>query len=151
MDEFDSNNLEQLTDGLFGQYEELKADSAVTTEIKGHVAAALSRRRRRVVYLRMLSAAAVILVLISVSVMLPLRFDGPAESASAAIAVMSEGAWESESIIDDPEIAFVVEEIDNIVSQMYSIEFDFDNDSEYLELLDIETEVFELQNDFWKG
>ena len=56
-----------------------------------------------------------------------------------------------DGVMDDPEIANISDGIDNISSQMYSIEFDVGNGSEDMELLDIETEVVELQDDFWEG
>jgi len=148
MNDFNEDSLNETIEDLFGRYEGRALSASAVADVKEQVRTALVRKKRRVVILRALSTAAVFLILASIIATFDLK-EEPARLESAM--GMTDAVWESENVIDDPEIAALFEEIDFLAEQLYSIELDAGNGIENAELLDIETEAIELQSDFWEG
>jgi hypothetical protein len=112
--------------------------------LKAEIRSQLSSRRRKRLTLQRVAAAAIIIA--SVAAVFISRSHGPAQPVIANTSV-----WQDISTIQDEQIASLAEQIGNIETEMFSIRLGADDSGNGFDLTDIETEINNINGNFWKG
>lgn len=117
--------------------------------IKLQIATKLSSRRKTVHLLRRaLGAAAAVVILAILALLSRAPQTGPAISHAALIPTT---IWESDDISsDDMQIAYFAAEIRHIEAQVHALEAGHGPDNGAATLHEIETELMEINTEFWK-
>lgn len=127
------------------------ADS-VKSEIKTEIARRLTIQKagnmRRVLYKAVAIAAGFIVV-----AFVGVRFLSQNGSSGApAVAMMSAAMWESSDLmVDDPELSTLSAEISEIEDDIMAIRLGESGNGNGMTTVEVETELIEIQSDFWKG
>ncbi len=127
-------------------------DARVISNIKARVRSELAKREKRGVftYLRATMTAAAAVLIIGVI----LFMIHPAEERSlptVAEGTIPQGIWESEDLMDDDvELAMLAANIDAVEEEVLALRFG-DGSDEMINLDEVEIEVLEISEDFWKG
>jgi hypothetical protein len=127
-------------------------DARVISDIKARVRSELARREKRGVftYLRATMTAAAAVLIIGVI----LFMIHPAEERSlptVAEGTIPQGIWESEDLMDDDvDLAMLAANIDAVEEEVLALRFDEQGDK-MINLDEVEIEVLEISEDFWKG
>jgi hypothetical protein len=127
-------------------------DVRVINDIKARVRSELVGREKREVftYLRATVTAAAAVLIIGVTVFMIHRAERPSRP-SVAEATISQEIWESEDLMDDDiELAVLAANIDAVEEDVLALRFDDESD-EMINLDEVEIEVLEISDDFWKG
>ena len=128
-------------------------DGEVIAGIKAEVARELSRRKtrvtKRVVY-KAASVAAAFIILASVSVKI---FEKGGEQGKVVRAsILPSAIWESEDLAaDDVDLAILTAEIREIEEDALALQLGENGGNGHIDLEELEIELMEISNDFWKG
>jgi len=118
--------------------------------IKVEVAKAVLRRKRNVRIKSAVVAAAVI-ILAAISIVLFERGGGEPERV-AAVSRIPAAIWESERLADDDaDLASLTAEIEQIESDLLAVKLGENGDNGSGAAEELEVELIEINNDFWKG
>ena len=112
--------------------------------LKAEIRSQLSSRRRKRLTLQRVAAAAVIIA--SVAAVVINRSHGPAPPGTAIASV-----WQNISTVQDEQIASLAEQIGDIETEMFSIRLGTDDSGNGFDLTEIETEINNINGNFWKG
>ncbi|MHC4075505.1 MAG: hypothetical protein ACYSRZ_03725, partial [Planctomycetota bacterium] len=124
------------------------------SDIKARIAETVAQNRaaafRGFVY-KAAAVAAVVLILAALSIKL-FEKEVPTinniQFASEAVDIV----WESDDILaDDSELAMLRAEIEQINSDLLALQLAETNDSEQLDITEVEIKLLEIEGDFWKG
>ena len=127
-----------------------KPDEELVSDIKAQVAAVLLHRAafRQTVY-KVAAVAAMFLILAGVSVKL---FEQQASKRIQYASIMPAVLWESDNIAaDDTDLAVLNAEMEQIESEAIALRLDEKNGNGEAGLDELETELVEIDSDFWKG
>lgn len=129
-------------------------DGGLIADIKAEIAARLLHRKenafRRVVYKTVAIAAGFILLAI-ISVKLFEKNNVVPEKVAVA-SIMPKAVWESECLADDgTDSATLVAEVEQIESDLFAMQFGENGSNGYEAVTELETELTEINSDFWKG
>lgn len=120
-------------------------------DIKANISAKLEKHRplKSAVY-KVVSVAAVFIILAAVSVKLfQQRTARPEQVITAAIPT---SIWESEDLSeDDEQLAVLNTEIEDIESRLFTIQLSETSINGSSSITELETELVEINSDFWKG
>ena len=110
-----------------------------------------SQRSYRPIY-RIAAAAAIVVITIFAGLRL---FDQNSSEKPASVITASlipTSVWENEDITEaDQELTTLTAEIEQVETEMLTLKFDGSSDNGYDELAEIESELIETNNNFWKG
>lgn len=128
---------------------------ALIADIKSQIAMRLAQRRasaRRLVLAKAVAVAAVFVILALVAV----RFfnqSRPMERGHSPVpAMISQEVWESSDIAaDDPDLATLSAQIEEVARNLLSVRLDEDGDGNGEAVVDIEVKLIEIESNFWKG
>jgi hypothetical protein len=131
-------------------------DDELIANIKAEIAARLLRKKentfRRTIYKTMAIAAGfIILAIISVKLFETERVQSEKLISSS---IMPRAVWESECLADDgADSATLVDEVEQIESDLLAMQLGENggNGHEAITELEMETELTEINSDFWKG
>jgi hypothetical protein len=128
-----------------------KADDELIAGIKMKISGVLHRKTvafRRIVYKTAVVAAAVIL-LAAIGTRL---FEKGGESGKAAASIIDGVIWESEGLAaDDVDLAILAAEIEQIEDEVLALQLGEDGGNGSKAVTELEIELIEINNDFWKG
>ncbi|MCK4752430.1 MAG: hypothetical protein KAS75_03215 [Planctomycetes bacterium] len=127
-----------------------KPDEELIADIKAQVTAVLLHKTafRQTVY-KVAAVAAIFLVLAGISVKL---FEKQQSERIQYASIMPAVLWESDDIItDDADLAVLNAEIDQIENDAIALRLGTANSNGNGDLTELETELMEIDNDFWKG
>jgi hypothetical protein len=116
-------------------------DSNVIANLKSDIRSQLSRRRVRKIALQRTAAAIVIIA--SVSAVFISKTYGPAQPVTATASI-----WQDRT---DEQIASLTEQIGDIETEMSIIRLGADGNGNGFDLTEIETEIDNINGNFWKG
>jgi len=133
---------------LFAERPAPEPGPQLIANIKAVMAAELVRRRakrQRRLFIR-IAAAFAAAAIITLSVLYT------PESQKESPRIISSSVWESENIAEaDPEFSLLNDEADEIKNELLALRLGENNDYEYSEVIRLETELEEINGDFWKG
>ena len=122
----------------------------VLAEVKKKVAAAVRRRHRIALQRRIWAAAGVAAAIVIVSV-LALRLSERQTVGPTAI-VIPERVWEGSDITkDDADIVVLAAEVETIENELAGAQLNDTSSNGNTAISDIETELIEINGNFWKG
>jgi hypothetical protein len=101
-----------------------------------------------------MAIAAGFILLAVISVKLFEKYNAVPPGKITAAATMPKAVWESERLADDgADSAILVDEVKQIESDLFAMQFDENggNGREAATELELETELTEINADFWKG
>ncbi len=129
-------------------------DSKLIADIKAEVGKAVLRRKakvfRRMVYKSAVIAASVIF-LAAIGIKLFEKGGGEFERVIAA-SIIPAAIWESDDIsADDADLATLTAEIEQIESDVLALQLGENGSNGYEAAAELEMELIEINNDFWKG
>jgi hypothetical protein len=132
---------------ILGEHPAPEPRKELIDEIKAEVAGALAGRKanalRRAVY--KIAVAAVIIVVGAVGVRL-------FERGGEACEIISSEIWESENIAaDDIDLATLTAEIEEMEGEALALQLGENGGNGGGELTELEMELIEINNNFWKG
>ncbi len=144
----------RAADIIFAKNHAPGPDQALVAKIKTLVSDTLEIHRsiafRRRIY-RVAAVAAAFIIVSALSVRIfqpPVHRQGP----DAYAAIIPAAVWEGDDIVaDDAELATISAAIDQIQGEMLALQDGEDGLEAYDELLDLESELIEIESDFWKG
>ena len=143
----DANSTEQAAgdiragDELLTGHSVPDPDSDVVANFKSDIRSQLSRRRVRKIVLQRTAAAIVIIA--SVSAVFISKTYGPAQPAVATASI-----WQDQT---DEQVALLTEQIGDIETEMSIIRLGADGSGDSFDLAEIETEIDDINGNFWKG
>jgi hypothetical protein len=123
-----------------------KINTAISTTLQINRSIAFRRR----IY-KMTAVAAAFIIFASLSVRI---FEPPAihQGGAAYAAIIPAAVWEGDDIIaDDAELATISAAMDQIEGEMLAVQDGEGGFEGYDELLDLESELIDIESDFWKG
>lgn len=125
-------------------------DTRLISDIKACVRTELTRREKRTVFTYMRAAAAAAVLIVGVTVFMTHRGEQQNEPGVAQ-GTIPQSIWESEDLMDDDvELAMLAASIDAVEDEVLSLRFDEQSD-EVINIDEVEIEVMEISDDFWKG
>ena len=129
-------------------------DGELIVNIKAEIAASLLRKKEnafsRIVYKTMAVAAGFIL-LAAIGVKLFEKGRGEPERLASS-SIMPKAVWESERLADDDvNSAALIAEIEQIESDLLAVQLGENGGNGYEAVTELETELIEINSDFWKG
>ena len=116
-------------------------DSDAIANLKSDIRLQLSRRRIRKIVLQRI--AAVIVIIASAAAVFISKSYGPAQPVIASASI-----WLDKT---DEQIASLTEQIGDIETEMFIIRLGADGNGNGFDLTEIETEIENLNGNFWKG
>ena len=116
-------------------------DSDAVANLKSDIRSQLSRRRARKIVLQRI--AAVIVIIASAAVVFISKSHGPAQPAVATASIWLDRA--------DEQFTLLTEQIGDIETEMFIIRLGADGNGNGFDLTEIETEIENLNGNFWKG
>lgn len=164
-------NLEELIDQFFTQQQakgvlkDIETSEAILREnaapapadelieeVKFSIAEKLKKQKEhslgRLIY-RATAVAAAIIIGVSLSVMF---FAKDAVDKDIAVAMIPAMIWESENLAEtDAELATFTAEIEEVESDLVTLQLNETNGNGYNSALELEMEFIEIEGDFWKG
>jgi len=128
-------------------------DSKLIADIKAEVGKAVLRRKakvfRRMVYKSAVVAAAVIIL---AAIGIGLFEKGGESERVAAVSRIPAAIWESDDIsADDADLATLTAEVEQIESDLLALQLGENGGNGYGAAAELEMELIEINNDFWKG
>jgi hypothetical protein len=133
-----------------------KPDGELITSIKAEIAASLLRKKenafRKIVY-KTVAVAAGFILLAAIGVKL-FEKERIQPERPVSISIMPKAIWESENLADDSEAsATLIAEVEQIESDLLAMQLgeNSGNGHEAATELELETELIEVNSDFWKG
>ena len=129
-------------------------DNALVADIKAKISVSLRHRKtitfKHIAY-RMATVAAVIIVLMAVSVKLFEKSSSEPKKLITA-SIIPSTIWESDDIAaDDADLAILTAEIEEIESEVLAVQLSENGNNGSVYLDELETELMEIDSDFWKG
>ena len=129
-------------------------DKELVAGIKAEIAKAVLLRKRnvfrRIAYKAAVVAAAVI-ILVAISLKLAEKGGGEPERVITA-SMIPASIWESDDIsADDADLATLTAEIEQIESDLLALQLGENGGNGYGAAAELEMELIEINNDFWKG
>ncbi|MHC4338081.1 MAG: hypothetical protein ACYSTG_09105 [Planctomycetota bacterium] len=129
-------------------------DGEVIAGIKAEVARELLGRKtrvtKRVVY-KVAAVAAAFLIVAAVSVKLFER-GGEEQGKVVTASILPSAIWESEDLAaDDVDLAILTAEIREIEEDALALQLGENGGNGHIDLEELEIELMEISNDFWKG
>jgi len=143
----DADNVEQAAgdirtgDEILTNHPGPVLDSDAVANLKSDIRSQLSRRRVRKIVLQRI--AAVIVIIASVAAVFISKSYGPAQPVTASASI-----WLDKT---DEQIASLTEQIGDIETEMFIIRLGADGNGNGFDLTEIETEIENLNGNFWKG
>jgi hypothetical protein len=141
-------------DELFGNWPAPKPSEALLAEVKQKMSIAAGQRRVVTLHHRIFAAAAVAAAIIILSIVTLKIFDNQPAAQPEAIyaATIPDQIWEGGSIrTDDPDIAALSNEIDNVADEISGVRLSDKNGGSTAAVGDVEMQIIEVSADFWKG
>ncbi len=129
-------------------------DGELIADMKVEIAEAVIRRKadafRRTAY-KAVAVAAAFIILAVISVKLFEKSGGEPERIVTA-SIMPRAIWESEDIAtDDADLAILTAEIEQIEGEALALRLDENGGNGNSAVTELEIELAEINNDFWKG
>lgn len=139
---------------ILHDYPAPEPSDTLIADIKTKIAQAVPRRKanafRKTVYKVAVVAAAVILTA-AISVRLFQKGNGKAERITYA-SIIPKAVWESEDIAaDDTDLAILNDQTEQIETEILALQLGQTNGNGPVDLTELETELSEINNNFWKG
>jgi hypothetical protein len=128
-------------DEILTSHSEPDLDSNAIANLKSDMRSQLSRRRVRKIALQRTAAAIVIIA--SVSAVFISKTYGPAQPLTATASI-----WQDKT---DEQVALLTEQIGDIETEMSIIRLGADGNGDGFDLTEIETEIDDINGNFWKG
>ncbi len=129
-------------------------DNRTIAGIKLKISGALLRKRankhKQIGYKAVVAAAAVIIV---AALTITLVEKAAVESETAAYSSkIAKVIWDSDNVADDDaDLALLTAEIEQIESQHLALQLSENGGNGHTEVAELETELIEINSDFWKG
>jgi len=123
-------------------------DARLTDSIKADLARSLGRRKQILrAWRAAVSAAAAVIVVVSILAVQVFH-----TAHEPPIAIMSAKIWESRDLsADDPQLALFTEQLDQIESEFVALQLGEGAANGTFDLTEVEEELLEISNSFWKG
>jgi intein/homing endonuclease len=136
------------------KYPAPEPDGELIVNIKAEIAASLLRKKenafRRIVY-KTTAVAAGFILLAAIGVKLFEKGRGEPERP-ASDSIMPKAVWESERLADDDvNSAALIAEVEQIESDLLAVQWGENGGNGYETVTELETELIEINGDFWKG
>ena len=130
-----------------------KPNEKLTTGIKADMAVALQHRKtktfKRIIY-KATAVAAMIIILAVISISFEKHNGGPVKVSYASIIPMA--IWESDRLADDDtDLAILTAEIEEAEDDALALQLGENNGDGETAVTELETELIEIDSDFWKG
>jgi len=148
-------NAEDIRKGeeILREHPAPEPDGEVIADVKAQVVRELLGRERSVtkqVVYKVAAVAATFIILATVSVKLFEKGGGPGKVVRAS--VMPAALWDSEDIAaDDVDLAILTAEIREIEEEALALQLGGNGGNGQIDLEELETELMEIDSDFWKG
>lgn len=131
-------------------------EKTVIADVKVQIDTALLQKRAGLFKHRLRQVAAVaalIIALAAVSIMILFTKQTATKPLqTAGIPAISEVIWESDSLAeDDSDLAILAAEIEDIEGELLAVQLDRSGDNGTDGLMELEMELVEIDNTFWKG
>ena len=174
MDEQDRENLEQLYERFVGSEEARQAAADIrkgeqvldeypapepgdklVADIKVRGNRALRQRKSdtfvQIAYKAAAVAAAAVIILAVISAELFKQDSGERGEVSAA-SIIPAAIWEGEDIaVDDAELATLIDEVEEIEGEILALQLGEESDNDVGQITEVQTELIEVNGNFWKG
>ncbi len=126
-------------------------DDELIADIKAEITASLLHKKENAFVYKAAAIAAGFIILAIISVKLfETKIVQPPKPASNLI--MPKAVWESERLADDgADSAALVDEVKQIESDLLAMQFGENGSNGYETVTEMETELTEINSDFWKG
>ena len=139
---------------ILQKYPAPQPDDAIISNIKLKIAETLAHRKtnttKRIV-VRVVAAAAVFILLATASIKL-LENRGNRPQRTVVLSIIPNAIWESDDILaDDEDLAISAAEIEEIESDILALQLSENGSIDSDLLAELETELIEINSDFWKG
>lgn len=135
---------------IFNNHPAPKPQAVVVKNIKEAIAGKLSHKKNAIfghAFYYKVAVAAVLIFAATIS----LLFIKPEDSVHNGIALIPAAVWDGDEIsADDKDLATLVAEVQQIEDEFASLRTDEYDDS-YFEVEDLQSELIEIDSDFWKG
>jgi hypothetical protein len=131
-----------------------KPDGELIADIKAEITVRLLHKKenafRRAIYKTMAVAAGfIILAVVSVKLF---KTEKVQPGVPVSSSIMPKSVWESECLADDGvDSAALVAEVEQIESDLLAVQLGENGSSGYESVTELETELIEINSDFWKG
>jgi hypothetical protein len=130
-------------------------DGELIADIKAEIAVSLSHRKertfRRIAYEAVAVAAAFILVAVVTVKIFEAEIIQPKRPVSS-LTILPKAIWDSECLADDgADSAALVAEVEQVENDVLAMRTGENNSSGYEAATELEMELTEIGNDFWKG
>ncbi len=144
----------QMAERILREHAAPEPDKELIAAIKSEITEAIRRRKesafRRIAY-KMAPVAAVFIILAAVSVRLFERGGGGPVKVTYA-SMIPAAIWESDDIaIDDLDLAILTAEIDELESEVVTLELGENGGNGRSAVTELEMELVEINSDFWEG
>jgi hypothetical protein len=137
---------------IFREHTAPQPDGELINNIKAEIAARLLRKKKNAFIYKAAAVAAGFIILAIISVKL---FETKEVQPSRPVGlIMPKSVWESERLADDDAAsATLVDEVKQIENDLFAAQFGDNggNGHEAAAELEIETDLTEINSDFWKG
>lgn len=146
----------QKAEEILREHPAPKPDDMLIANIKAEIAMRLPARKaysfKQIAY-RAASIAAVILFITAIALNVFEKDDVGTERDVYTASILPTAIWESDDItIDDPNIATLTAEIEQIEDEMLALQSGDENGNGQGSVTELEMELLEIENsDFWKG
>ena len=129
-------------------------DGKLIANIKDEIAASLLRRKanafKQIAY-KAAAIAAVLIIFAAIGVKLFEKGDGESERIVYA-SIIPKAIWESDDIADDDaDLATLVAEIEQIEGEALALQLGENDNNGNIAITELEMELIEINNNFWKG
>ncbi len=119
-------------------------------DIKAKIAQELSREKPKSFRLTIRKIAAIAAAFFVLAVLNVKLFEKPTGLNTASI--IPAAIWESEDLADDDvDLAVLTEEVEQIESELLALQLDENSSNGEAAIDELETELIEINNNFWKG
>jgi len=131
-------------------------EKTVIADVKVRIDTVLLRKRADLFKHRLRQVAAVAALFIVVGavsiIMTFTEHTATKPLQTAGIAVISEVIWESNDVVeDDSDLANLTADIEQVEDELLTVQLDQAGNNETDSLMELETELTEIDNTFWKG
>ena len=130
-------------------------ESALIADINERIVRALQQRKvssfRRMVY-KAAAVAATVIIITAAGIMFFGRRGDEVGRIAAKPTILSSTVWENEDVsADDTDLATLVAEVEQSELDVHSLRFGEGGGNGYTQFAELETELMEINSDFWKG
>jgi hypothetical protein len=144
----------QKAEQIFREHPTPEPDDMLIANIKAEIAMRLQARRAhhlRLILYEVVGAAAAIIFITAVSLQL-FQKDAPKPGEVNYASIIPTAMWESDDITTaDEDLAVFTAQIEQIEDEVLALQSDQETGNGDSTLIELETELIEINSDFWKG